>query len=245
MPIKKKKISELTLADSLTGLYTIGVKLINGVQTSVKVSLGTIQTAYENMLKVTQEAITATKNAITATSNANTATSNANKATENADRATTNANEATRLSEIATNNANTATNKANKAADNADAARVGLDKIKQDAVTATSNANTATEDANKATEDANKATQNANTQAGRAKQHADNPPKMGENGNWYKWNEAKQAYEDTGILAKGGVLYPVFSIKPETMELEMYYQDEVAADMFAIDENGNLTFNPK
>lgn len=175
MAIRKKKISELTLSDSLTGLYTIGVKLINGVQTSVKVSLGIIQTAYDNMLKVTQDAITATKNAITATGNANAATSNANTATGNA----------------------------------------------------------------------NKATQNANNQANRAKQYADNPPKMGENGNWYKWNEAKQAYEDTGILAKGGVLYPVFSIKPETMELEMYYQDEVAADMFAIDENGNLTFNPK
>ena len=50
MPIKKKKISELTLADSLTGLYTIGCKIIDGIQTSVKVSLGTIQTAYENML---------------------------------------------------------------------------------------------------------------------------------------------------------------------------------------------------
>lgn len=77
MAIRKKKISELTLSDSLTGLYTIGVKLINGVQTSVKVSLGVIQTAYENMLKVTQEAITATRNAITATNNANTATRNA------------------------------------------------------------------------------------------------------------------------------------------------------------------------
>ena len=39
MPIKKKKISELTLADSMVGLYTIGVKMVNGVQTSVKVSL--------------------------------------------------------------------------------------------------------------------------------------------------------------------------------------------------------------
>ena len=50
MPKKKKKISELALADSLTGLYTIGCKIIDGIQTSVKVSLGTIQTAYENML---------------------------------------------------------------------------------------------------------------------------------------------------------------------------------------------------
>jgi len=138
-----------------------------------------------------------------------------------------------------------AKDKANKAAENADNARVGLDKIKQDAITATSNASTATGNANKATENANKATQNANTQANRAKQHADNPPKMGENGNWYKWNEAKQAYEDTGILAKGGVLYPTFTIDPNTMELVMHYQDDVAADMFVIDKEGYLTFNPK
>ena len=53
MAIKKKKISELTLSDNLKGLYTIGVKLINGVQTSVKVSLEYIQTAYENAVKAT------------------------------------------------------------------------------------------------------------------------------------------------------------------------------------------------
>ena len=56
MPIKKKKISELTLADNLKGLYTIGVKLINGVQTSVKVSLEYIQTAYENAVSAAQKA---------------------------------------------------------------------------------------------------------------------------------------------------------------------------------------------
>lgn len=189
MAIRKKKISELTLSDSLTGLYTIGVKLINGVQTSVKVSLGVIQTAYENMLRVTQETITATSNAITATNNANTATRNA--------------------------------------------------------VTATSNANTATSNANKATDNANKATDNANTQANRAKEHADNPPKMGENGNWWKWDETQKKYVDTGILAKGGILYPTFTIDPNTMELIMYYQDDIAADMFDIDNEGFLIFNPK
>ena len=50
MPKKKKKISELTLADSLTGLYTIGCKIIDGIQTSVKVSLEMIQKAYGDML---------------------------------------------------------------------------------------------------------------------------------------------------------------------------------------------------
>lgn len=140
MAIKKKKISELTLSDNLKGLYTIGVKLINGVQTSVKVSLEYIQTAYENAVK---------------------------------------------------------------------------------------------------------ATNSANTQANRAKEQADNPPKMGENGNWWKWDETQKKYVDTGILAKGGILYPTFTIDPDTMELIMYYQDDMAADMFDIDNEGFLIFNPK
>ena len=120
MAIKKKKISELTLSDNLKGLYTIGVKLINGVQTSVKVSLEYIQTAYENAVKA-----------------------------------------------------------------------------------------------------------------------------MGENGNWWKWDETQKKYVDTGILAKGGILYPTFTIDPDTMELIMYYQDDIAADMFDIDNEGFLIFNPK
>lgn len=140
MAIKKKKISELTLSDNLKGLYTIGVKLINGVQTSVKVSLEYIQTAYENAVK---------------------------------------------------------------------------------------------------------ATNSANTQANRAKEQADNPPKMGENGNWWKWDETQKKYVDTGILAKGGILYLTFTIDPDTMELIMYYQDDIAADMFDIDNEGFLIFNPK
>lgn len=189
MAIKKKKISELTLSDNLKGLYTIGVKLINGVQTSVKVSLEYIQTAYENAVKATNSANEAAKSANNAASSANTATSNANKATEAA--------------KTATNNANEATQKANTAANN------------------------------------------ANTQANRAKEQADNPPKMGENGNWWKWDETQKKYVDTGILAKGGILYPTFTIDPDTMELIMYYQDDIAADMFDIDNEGFLIFNPK
>lgn len=154
MPIKKKKISELTLADNLKGLYTIGVKLINGVQTSVKVSLEYIQTAYENAVSAAQKAL-----------------------------------------EAAT--------KANKAAGNAD------------------------------------------TQADRAKEHADNPPKMGENGNWWKWDESKKMYVDTGILAKGGVLYPSFEILDDDMCLYMSYQDDIAADQFELDADGCLNFKFK
>lgn len=38
MPLRKKKISELPLADSLKGLYTIGYKIIDGIKTSVRLA---------------------------------------------------------------------------------------------------------------------------------------------------------------------------------------------------------------
>lgn len=153
MGLKRIKISELTLSDNLKGLYTIGVKLINGVQTSVKVSLEHIQTAYEN-------AVAAAKKA------------------------------------------ETAATKANKAAGNAD------------------------------------------TQADRAKEQADNPPKMGDNGNWWKWDEAQKKYVDTGVLAKGGVLYPTFSIDDDDMVLYMEFEDEVSDKLIKFDEQtGELYLN--
>lgn len=105
MPIRKKKISELTLTDSLTGLYTIGCKVMNGVQTSVRVSLGTIQTAYENMLAAIANARDATKAANTAASNANTAKLNAEAATSKANTATANAITATNEAKESTRNA--------------------------------------------------------------------------------------------------------------------------------------------
>ncbi len=71
MALKKKRISELTLASSLHGLYTIGVKVVGGVQTSVKVSLEFIQTAYDNLLDVGSKASTAANSATEAAARAN------------------------------------------------------------------------------------------------------------------------------------------------------------------------------
>ena len=86
MPSKKIKISELPLVESLKGLYTIGYKIIDGIKTSVKVSLEDIQTAY-------QDVVNAVKNSEVATKNANTAASNANEKAVLADTAATNAND--------------------------------------------------------------------------------------------------------------------------------------------------------
>nr|DAT70002.1 MAG TPA: hypothetical protein [Caudoviricetes sp.] len=119
--------------------------------------------------------------------------------------------------------------------------KVSLEFIKKaydDVVAATKNANDA------ATE-ANNAATSANTQADRAKDFADHQPYMGDNGNWWKWNETKKAYEDTGILAKGGVLYPSFEILDDDMCLYMSYQDDIAADQFELDADGCLNFKFK
>lgn len=115
--------------------------------------------------------------------------------------------------------------------------KVSLEFIKKgydDAVEATKKALASSEKANASAKEADK-------QAGRAKEWADHPTVMGENGNWWKWDEEKKEYVDTGSLAKGGVLYPNFYIDADTMELFMAYQDEIAADQFVLEE-GCLCF---
>lgn len=145
---------------------------------------------------------------------------------------------ATDDAKAATAGANDAKNKANQAADTTNAVKEATILVKDKAIEATRKTEEATGKATTVTAE-------AKTQSDRAKELADHPTMMGDNGNWWKWDVALKKYVDTGVLAKGGVLYPTFSIDPETLELVMHYQDEIAADMFNIDAEGNLTFNPK
>lgn len=48
------------------------------------------------------------------------------------------------------------------------------------------------------------------TQTDLAKELNEHPPKMGGNGNWWQWNLQTHAYEDTGVIARGGTMYPTF-----------------------------------
>ena len=48
---------------------------------------------------------------------------------------------------------------------------------------------------------ANTAATYANAQGTRAKGYADNPPKIGDNGNWWIYDETTKAYKDSGIAA--------------------------------------------
>lgn len=84
------------------------------------------------------------------------------------------------------------------------------EKNTADAITAVNEAKTA---AQQATTNATTAANNANTQAARAKEYADNPPKVGEDGYWYLWDEVDDAYVNTGwpssgILLKGSLNSP-------------------------------------
>lgn len=84
------------------------------------------------------------------------------------------------------------------------------EKNTADAITAVNEAKTA---AQQATTSATTAANNANTQAARVKEYADNPPKVGEDGYWYLWDEVNDVYVNTGwpssgILLKGSLNSP-------------------------------------
>lgn len=48
------------------------------------------------------------------------------------------------------------------------------------------------------------------TQTDLAQELNAHPQKQGDNGNWWQWNIKTHAYEDTGIVARGGAMYPTF-----------------------------------
>lgn len=59
------------------------------------------------------------------------------------------------------------------------------------------------------------------TQTDLAQELNDHPQKQGDNGNWWKWNTTTKQYEDTGIIARGGMMYPTFEI----LDNELYVTD--------------------
>ena len=113
MGVKKIKISEVPLADTLVGLYTIGVNALNK---SVKVSLEFLKTAADKANDAATAANKAKTAAETATEAAKTATKNANTATEAANTAAKNATDKATAADTAAKNANTKADAADKAA---------------------------------------------------------------------------------------------------------------------------------
>ena len=83
-------------------------------------------------------------------------------------------------------------------------------ELMKPATDAAAESRTQTEACKTATDNANAATEASNTQTAIAKELNEHPQKQGDNGNWWKWNVNTHAYEDTGIVARGATMYPIF-----------------------------------
>lgn len=252
--VEAQGVSEVEIVSDLTGVFSLpAYKKIGGVEKVVEapvtllqdIALDTVKEATDNAKAATGEARQATKETQQATADFTAvrvqvlaAGDRAVAAADSVDDVKNKAKEATVAANQATAGANVAKDKANQAADTTNAVKEATSQVKAETIEATRKANEATGKATAATAD-------AATQAGRAKELADHPTIMGENGNWWKWDATLKKYIDTGVLAKGGILYPVFDIDPDTMELKMSYQDEIAADMFELNAEGSLIFKPK
>lgn len=94
------------------------------------------------------------------------------------------------------------TNEANREANEAvrETQEAARQKNTSDAITAVNAAKTATEIA---TTNATTAANNANAQAARAKEYADNPPRVNADGYWEVWDDTTDTYVSTGWPASG------------------------------------------
>lgn len=258
MPVKKIKVSQLKAATTLVGLWTLGVDAANK---SVKVSLEFIKQAYDDVVAATRKAIDAA-----------TAADNSRKQIE-ANESTRQSNESARVkAETGRSSAETARANAEKSRVTAESLRataetnrVDAEASRKTAETARANAekNRSTAETSRSTAETNRvnaekgrvtdfatikknaetATGNANTQAARAKEQADHPTMMGDNGNWWQWDDTLKKYVDTGVLAKGGVIYPTFVIEDDLV-LYMIFEDEVSPQLIKFDEaTGMLVLN--
>ena len=133
------------------------------------------------------------------------AASKANASSQKADTAAANANTQAASAQAAAESANAAAATANTQAEAC--------KVQTDAQIAAVNAAAAT---------ANTQTEACKVQTDRSKELNDHPPIQGDNGNWWKWDEATKAYVDTHKIAKGGMMYPSFIFKRNRLYVRDY-----------------------
>lgn len=132
--------------------------------------------------------------------------------TRNNQEATRVTQENTRQSNETTRNSNEETRKKQESTrQSQEDARVEAEKKRVTAENGRASAETSRVNAEiKRNEDTKTAISNSQTQTAIAQELNEHPVKMGDNGNWWQWNIRTHAYEDTGIVARGGAMYPTF-----------------------------------
>ena len=67
-------------------------------------------------------------------------------------------------------------------------------------------------------------------------------PCIGENGNWWVWDEETGEYRDTGTFARGDTMFATFDIDIKTGSLVCTTPDKYTGPSFSL-ENGELYVN--
>ena len=146
-------------------------------------------------------------------------TRNSNETARQNAETTRNNQEATRVTQENTRQSNETTRNSNEESrkkqestrQSQEAARVEAEKKRVTAENGRASAETSRVNAEiKRNEDTKTAISNSQTQTAIAQELNEHPVKMGDNGNWWQWNIRTHAYEDTGIVARGGAMYPTF-----------------------------------
>lgn len=221
-----KNIFSCELATSLDGISTMpALYSKDGVQKQVIAPLSLLTKDVDIRI---EEAKQATEEANTAASKANDAAASVNKATtdltaerkkvEDAVSASKSQTEAAKQATEATLSSKAAieSNEAKRQA--AEQTRQSQEQARMDSETkraTAENARIAAEAGrvtaeNKRIDDTLTALTESEKQTNLAQELNDHPPKMGDNGNWWQWDLSKHTYVDTGVIARGGAMYPAF-----------------------------------
>lgn len=221
-----KNIFSCELATSLDGISTMpALYSKDGVQKQVIAPLSLLTKDVDIRI---EEAKQATEEANTAAGKANDAAASVNKATtdltaerkkvEDAVSASKSQTEAAKQATEATLSSMAAieSNEAKRQA--AEQTRQSQEQARMDSETkraTAENARIAAEAGrvtaeNKRIDDTLTALTESEKQTNLAQELNDHPPKMGDNGNWWQWDLSKHTYVDTGVIARGGAMYPAF-----------------------------------
>lgn len=221
-----KNIFSCELATSLDGISTMpALYSKDGVQKQVIAPLSLFTKDVDIRI---EEAKQATEEANTAAGKANDAAASVNKATtdltaerkkvEDAVSASKSQTEAAKQATEATLSSKAAieSNEAKRQA--AEQTRQSQEQARMDSETkraTAENARIAAEAGrvtaeNKRIDDTLTALTESEKQTNLAQELNDHPPKMGDNGNWWQWDLSKHTYVDTGVIARGGAMYPAF-----------------------------------
>ena len=226
LPRHSKNIFSCELATSLDGISTMpALYSKDGVQKQVIAPLSLLTKDVDIRI---EEAKQATEEANTAAGKANDAAASVNKATtdltaerkkvEDAVSASKSQTEAAKQATEATLSSKAAieSNEAKRQA--AEQTRQSQEQARMDSETkraTAENARIAAEAGrvtaeNKRIDDTLTALTESEKQTNLAQELNDHPPKMGDNGNWWQWDLSKHTYVDTGVIARGGAMYPAF-----------------------------------